>query len=128
MLQLTTPELDTAVRSSATLVVGVASSADHDALTPQFPGVVFARIEPGMEGEVAALFGIAAGPALMIFRDGIGLYLRSGDHGVERVAHLLRQVTALDMDDVRASLERERSEVAVNMQRMCPASRRGPLL
>jgi hypothetical protein len=128
MLQLSTPELHDAIRSSGTLVVRLAPDSDQTSLIDRFPGVVFARIEPALEGEVAALFGIAAGPALMIFREGIGLYLRPGEHGAGQVARLLDQILALDMTDVKASLERERSETAVNMQRMCPAARRGPLL
>ena len=125
MLRLSTEELHQAIRFSETLVVCLASDVDFNV---HVPGVVFARIEPGLEGEVAALFGIVAGPALMIFREGIGLYLRPGQHDAKQVAHLLNRVLALNMADVKASLERERSETAVNVQRMCPATRRGPLL
>jgi hypothetical protein len=128
MLQLTTQELHNTIVSSATLVVSLALSTDFTPLAGRFPDVVFAKVEPAEEGQVATLFGISNGPALMIFRDGIGLYLRSGDHDSDKVTRLLRQACGVDMADVKAALERERSEAAVNIQRMCPAVRRGPLL
>lgn len=120
-------ELHDAIGSRGTIVVSVASKADLGPLDA-FDDVRFARVEPAIEAEVAATFGIGTGPALMIFRDGVGLYRRAGDHGEDQVARLLVQIRDLDMTHVKASIERERSETAVNMQRMCPAARRGPLL
>jgi hypothetical protein len=89
----------------------------------------FARIAPDDEPAVAAMFGLSEGPALLIFRQEIVLYLESGEHSLERIEELLQRVQALDMDTVRAAIDEEkRAEVALRMRRVCPTARRTPLV
>lgn len=131
MRELTEATLHEAIASGVTLVVESGlhhlSDSPNSLLADQFPGVVFGHVNPAAEPGIVALFGLQSGPALMIFREGIGLYLQPGHHEAERIAGLLRQVCALDMKEVKAKLEQERSEIAVHMHRMCPAARRGPV-
>jgi hypothetical protein len=72
------------------------------------------------------MFGLDDGPALLIFREKVVLYLEEGEHSVTRVDELLREIHALDMNVVRADIEEQkRAEVAVGMRRVCPTARRG---
>lgn len=103
------------------------SHAASGLLEQKFPDVVFAWIDPSRETDVAEMFAIRTAPALLVFREGIGMYLAAGPHSPERVEAILRRVLALDMTQVRRDLEREKAETSVHMQRMCPAARRGPL-
>jgi thioredoxin-like negative regulator of GroEL len=90
------------------------------------PQTCFARVDPGAEPAIAAMFGLSSGPALLIFRQAVVLYLESAEHSVERIEELVRQVQALDMDAIRAAIEEEkRAEVALRMRRVCPTARRG---
>ena len=73
------------------------------------------------------MFGLSEGPALLIFRQEVVLYLESGEHAAERIEELLQRVQALDMEAVRAAIEEEkRAEVALRMRRVCPTARRMP--
>jgi hypothetical protein len=120
------------VECTAILVVEFSAGAPGDdprhPLADRFPLVAFARLDPARAPAVAAMFGLGEEPALLIFRDQIVLYCERGGHSPERVAGLLAQVCALDMDQVRAAIEDERrAEVALRMRRVCPTARRGPL-
>lgn len=129
MLELTQSEFHSRVEASAVLVVEFAlspppSTGPHP-LSPRFPEVVFARVDPVAEPGIAQMFGLAAAPALLIFREGIVLYLEPGEHSAERTAGLLARISALDLGKVREAIARERAETSVHMRRMCPAARRG---
>jgi hypothetical protein len=130
VIELTQSDFHAQVKASAILVVDFAPSSSAAGgphpLAQRFPSVTFARIDPLREAGIAAMFGLAAAPALLIFREGIVLYLESGEHPPERIEGLLARITALDLDRVRAAIEKERAETAVHMRRMCPAARRGP--
>jgi thioredoxin 1 len=60
--------------------------------------------EPGL----AAAFGIRAVPTLMVLRDGILLAAQPGAVSAASLDELVRKVRALDMNEVRRSLKRER--------------------
>ncbi len=91
-------------------------------------GVQWGHVDVRSEPRLAATFGIDAGPALLIFRERIVLYLDQGEHDAARMTDLLQRVGALDMQRVRAQIEEEKqAELAVRMRRVCPTARRGPL-
>jgi hypothetical protein len=127
---LTRETFDQAVRSNELLVVGFAAPADATAMFETLVGSIeatFARIDAADEPAIAALFGLEHGPALLIFRRQVVLYLESGVHSAERVEALVRQVQALDMEAIQAAIEEEkRAETALRMRRVCPTARRGP--
>lgn len=130
MLELTQSDFHSRVEASAILVVEFvsppAAPVDPAPLAQRFPDVTFARVDPLREPAIAGMFGLASAPALLIFREGIVLYLETGDHPQARVAGLLERISTLDLDEIRAAIAKERAEVSVHMRRMCPAARRGP--
>ena len=132
VLQLTEESFHRTVSESACLVVefGAASTGAGmlEESSQRHAGIVFGRVDVEAQPELAALFGLREGPALLIFREQVVLYLEGGEHSATRVDELLRQILALDMNAVRAEIEEQkRAEIALRMRRVCPATRRGPL-
>ena len=106
----------------------VLDSPALEILAQRLGDVAFARIDGAEEPAIAAMFGLVSGPALLIFRRQVVLYLESGEHSAERVEALVRQIQALDMDAIQAAIKEEkRAEMALRMRRVCPTARRGPL-
>jgi thioredoxin-like negative regulator of GroEL len=133
---LTRGTFDQAVKANDLLVIefalsssptAVLDSSALESLAQRLGDVAFARIDRADEPAIAAMFGLGGGPALLIFRRQVVLYVESGEHPAERVEALVRQIQALDMDAIQAAIEEEkRAETALRMRRVCPTARRGP--
>jgi len=103
-----------------------ANQSGLDQVGDRHTGTVLGRVDVQAQPELAAMFGLSEGPALLIFREKVVLYLDKGEHSAERVEELLGRALALDMDKVRPQIEeQQRAEVALRMRRVCPATRRG---
>lgn len=129
LLTLTEANFDTVVAQSPCLVVEFsADAADFRdrALRAGAPdAVAWGHVDVRTQARVAATFGIQADVALLVFRDGIVLYLESGRHDADRIAALVGQVIALDMPAIRSEMAAQKqAEVALHMRRLCPAARR----
>jgi thioredoxin 1 len=75
------------------------------------PDVVFGKVDTEAEQSLAMSFRVMSIPTLMIFRDGVPLFSQPGVVPEAGLDDLLRQVRALDMDEVRreiAAREQER--------------------
>ena len=85
----------------------------YEAASSRHPDVVFAKVDTEAEPELAGELQIRAIPTLMIFRDGILLFVQSGVLPAEALDELVAQVRRVDMDEVRreiaAGLASERS-------------------
>ena len=68
------------------------------------PDVTWAKVDTEAEQQLAGALGIMSIPTLMIFRDGIQLFSQPGALPKNALDDLLRQVRALDMDEVRAEV------------------------
>jgi thioredoxin len=68
------------------------------------PDVTWAKVDTEAEQQLAGALGIMSIPTLMIFRDGIQLFSQPGALPKNALDDLLRQVRALDMDEVRAQI------------------------
>jgi thioredoxin 1 len=69
------------------------------------PDVVFGKVDTEAEGGLASEFRIRAIPTLMVFRDGILLTSQAGMLPERALQELIEKVRALDMDEVRRSIE-----------------------
>ena len=132
VLQLSDESFHATVTASECLVVEFALSKPAvsalEQMSQRHPAVVFAHVDPQAQPKAAAMFGLGAEPALLIFREQVVLYLEPGEHAIERIEGLLAQILALDMRAVRAEIEEQkRAEVALRMRRVCPTARRGPV-
>jgi thioredoxin 1 len=73
------------------------------------PDITWAKVDVESERELAGGFGIRAIPTLMVFRDGIPVFSQPGLLPGEILSELAEKVRALDMDEVRAEIERARA-------------------
>jgi thioredoxin 1 len=78
----------------------------------QHPGAVFGKVDTEAEPEVAATFQISSIPTLMIIRDNIVLFSQPGALPESALEELITKAEALDMDEVRASIENDESAEA----------------
>jgi thioredoxin 1 len=74
------------------------------------PQHTFAKLDTLAEDELVATLGIAHVPTLLLYQDGILLFSQAGNFDEPRLEDIIAQAEALDMDMVRAEIERERSK------------------
>jgi thioredoxin 1 len=71
------------------------------------PDVTFGKINTEEHPDLSGAFDIRSIPTLMVLRDGVLLYSQPGALPEASLEDLLRQVRALDMDQVRADIAQE---------------------
>ncbi|HEU5128535.1 MAG TPA: thioredoxin [Glycomyces sp.] len=79
----------------------------YDASSENHGDVVFGKIDTEDQQELASAAGIQSIPTLMAFRDGILLFNQAGALPGEALEEIIRQVKALDMDEVREQIAKE---------------------
>jgi thioredoxin 1 len=83
-----------------------------EAAATRHPDVVFGKVDTQAEPGLATAFQIRAIPTLLVLRDGILLTAQPGAVSAAALDELVKKVRALDMDEVRRSVdeqERKRS-------------------
>ena len=86
-----------------------------EAASTRHPDVVFGKVDTEAEPGLAAAFEIRAIPTLVVLRDGVLLGALPGAIPAKAIDELVGKVKALDMDEVRRSVdeaEPEESRVA----------------
>jgi thioredoxin 1 len=78
-----------------------------EAAAARHPGVVFGKVDTEAEPGLAAAFGVRAIPTLVVLRDGVVLAAQPGALPAAAIDEIVRQVQALDMDEVRRRLEEQ---------------------
>ena len=74
------------------------------------PDVCFAKANTEEEPELAQAFQATSIPTLAIFRENIMVFKQAGALPKEALEDLVKQVKALNMDDVRADIEKQKAE------------------
>lgn len=72
-----------------------------EAASKRHPDITWAKIDTEAEPQLAGALGIRSIPTLMVFRDGILLFEQPGMLPPAVLEDLVKQVRALDMDEVR---------------------------
>ena len=72
-----------------------------EAVAAENPDITFVKVDTDQESALAGHFGIRSIPTLMIFRDQVIVFQQPGALPKGAVDDVLRQVRALDMDEVR---------------------------
>ena len=67
--------------------------------------ITFAKVDTEAEQGLAAAAGISSIPTLMAFRDNILIFNQAGALAAPQLEQLIESIVALDMDEVRASIE-----------------------
>lgn len=76
----------------------------------QHADVKFAKVDTEDQRELSAMYGVRSIPTLVIYRDGIPVFSQPGALPPTVLEDLIRQVRALDMDEVRTSYEKQVAE------------------
>ncbi len=76
----------------------------------QHPDIRFGKIDTEKEEELTDVFAVRSIPTVMAFRDGFMLFERAGALSAAELEELIRQVRALNMDDVRQRLVELRAQ------------------
>ncbi|MBP8807138.1 MAG: thioredoxin family protein [Kofleriaceae bacterium] len=75
-----------------------------EAASGRHPDVTFAKVDTEAEPALAREFQISAIPTLMVVRDGVVLGSKAGALSGPALDALIREVRAVDMDEVRRQL------------------------
>ncbi|MGI9227964.1 MAG: thioredoxin family protein, partial [Gammaproteobacteria bacterium] len=73
---------------------------------------IFAKVNTEEQQELAQACNIRSIPTLMIFRDQILLYSQAGALPPAQLEDVIDKTKELDMDEVRADIEKQKSEKA----------------
>jgi thioredoxin 1 len=92
-----------------------------EAASSRHPDVVFGKIDVEAQTRLAEAFQIQSIPTLMALRDGVLLAIQPGALPGPALDDLVREVQALDMDEVRRRLA-DREHPAENAATPAPAS------
>lgn len=76
----------------------------YERVAQDHPDVIFGKVDAARAPELAAELGVHAVPALMVVRDGILLFERTGPMDEGELRALVDRALALDVDEVRRSL------------------------
>jgi thioredoxin 1 len=82
----------------------------YDEASLKHPDVAFGKVDTEAEQALAQAANIRSIPTLMAFRDGILVFAQPGALPAPALEELITAVKALDMNDVRAELERAQAE------------------
>jgi thioredoxin 1 len=82
----------------------------YSAAAEDNPDIVFGKVDTEAEPALSAAMRIQSIPTLMIFRDGIAVFAQAGALPRPALDDLLTQARALDMDAVRAEVEKARQQ------------------
>lgn len=72
--------------------------------------VIFAKVDTEAEQQLAIAAQIQSIPTLMAFREGIAVFRHSGVLQGEALDDIIRQIKALDMDEVRKQIQQADGE------------------
>jgi thioredoxin 1 len=83
-----------------------------EAAAEEHPDIVFAKVDTEAQQSLAAAARIMSIPMLMAFRDGILVFRQPGALPAAALEQVIQAVRDLDMEQVRAEVERQRADRA----------------
>ncbi len=83
---------------------------NYESASEANPDLTFAKVDTEDQQQLAAAMNITSIPTIMAFKDGIGVFAQAGALPRPMLDELISQVRALDMDQVRADLERQEAD------------------
>ncbi len=82
----------------------------YEELSNKHTDIAFAKVDTEAEQTLAAQFGIQSIPTVAAFRDQVLIFSQPGALPAEAMEELIGQIKGLDMDDVRAQIEKAQKE------------------
>jgi thioredoxin 1 len=86
----------------------------YDEASLKHPDVTFGKVDTEAEQALAQAANIRSIPTLMAFRDGILVFAQPGALPAPALEEVIAAVKALDMNDVRAELEKAQAEATAD--------------
>jgi thioredoxin 1 len=86
----------------------------YDEASLKHPDVTFGKVDTEAEQALAQAANIRSIPTLMAFRDGILVFAQPGALPAPALEEVINAVKALDMNDVRAELEKAQAEATAD--------------
>ncbi|MBT2388447.1 MULTISPECIES: thioredoxin [Streptomyces] len=84
----------------------------YEGAAERHPDLVFAKVDTEAQQELAAAFEIRSIPTLMIVRDNVAVFAQPGALPEAALEDVIGQARALDMDEVRKSIDDEQGSTA----------------
>ena len=84
----------------------------YETVSEKHDDVVFAKINTEDQQELGASFNIRSIPTLMIFREKIVIFSQAGALPESALEEIIGKVRELDMDMVKADIEKQQAEAA----------------
>jgi thioredoxin 1 len=81
-----------------------------ESASEKYPEITFGKVDTEAEQQLAGEAGISSIPTLMVFRDGLLLYNSPGALPTEALDEIITAVQGLNMDDVRAEIEKQNQQ------------------
>ena len=81
-----------------------------ESASEKYPEITFGKVDTEAEQQLAGEAGISSIPTLMVFRDGLLLYNSPGALPAEALDEIITAVQGLNMDDVRAEIEKQNQQ------------------
>lgn len=88
-----------------------------EAAAARHPDVVFGKVDTQAEPGLASAFRVRAIPTLVVLRDGVLLAAQPGSIPAGALDEIVKQVRALDMNEVRRSLDEQEDQRAAKEER-----------
>ncbi len=82
----------------------------YEQASEKHPDIVFGKIDTESEQALAQAFQIRSIPTLMIFKEQIVIFSQPGTIPASALDELISKARELDMDQVRAEIEKKKSE------------------
>jgi thioredoxin 1 len=82
----------------------------YEELSNKHADIAFGKVDTEAEQGLAAQFGIQSIPTVAAFREKVLVFAQPGALPQEAMEELIKQLRALDMDDVRAQIEKAQQE------------------
>ena len=79
-------------------------------VSQEYPDILFGKVNTEEEQQLGAHFNIRSIPTVAVMREGIILFMQPGMLPEEALHDLIKQVQELDMDQVRAEIEKQQQE------------------
>jgi thioredoxin 1 len=87
----------------------------YEEASAQNPDITFGKIDTEAQQELASAAGITSIPTLMAFREGVLVFAQPGALPAPMLNNVIGAVRDLDMDTVRAEIEKQRAEAAAGV-------------
>ncbi len=122
-LTLTKENFNATIESGKTVIIDFwapwcgpcrAFAPTFEAVSEEFPDVVFAKINTEDEQELGAAFNIRSIPTLMVFREQVVLFSQAGMLPKSALQEVAKTSLALDMAKVHAEVAAQEQSAATN--------------